>query len=166
MDFLLLDGLIDVLKNEEEIYRDILRASHEKTDIIIKGNVAELENSTKYEQTKIFQVADLEDIREKIIAKLAVQYGKNSSELNITCIKSLLPQDRAQKLEDTHVKLLKVLNELREVNNLNSKLIRNSLEYIDFSFNLLTGAELSGNTYGNSGKTGDVRKRNFFDVKL
>lgn len=166
MDFLLVDGLIDVLKNEEELYRDILKASHEKTDIIVKGDIAELEKATREEQIKIFQLADLEDIREKIIAKLALQYGKKPFEMNVTMLKSLLPQDRAQKLEDTNIKLLKVLNEIKEVNNLNAKLIKNSLEYIDFSMNLLSGAELTGSTYGNSGQTGDVRKRNFFDVKL
>ena len=166
MHNLLADGLIDVLNNEVEIYREILKTSHDKTRIIVEGKSTELENLTRKEQTFYFQIADLEEIREKIVVKLSQQFEKAASEMTISLIANMLPQDKAQKLRIILVELSKILKEIKENNSLNSKLIKNSLEYIDFSINLLTGAEASGNLYGNSGQTNEGRKRNFLDVKL
>ena len=40
-----------------------------------------------------------------------------------------------------------------------------TLEYIDFSINVLTSTGSTGN-YGNSGQSDDPKKKNFFDLKL
>ena len=166
MDIILADGLIDVLKNEAGLYREVLKISQEKTRVIVDGKAAELDSLTRKEQTFIFQIADLEDLREKIVAKFAEYFQKKVTELTVSIIASMLPQQKARELQGVLVELSGILNEIKEVNSLNAKLIRNSLEYIDFSINLLTGAEASGNMYGNSGQTNDGRKRNFLDVKL
>ena len=160
------DGLIDVLNNEAELYREVLKISNKKTRIIVEGKAAELEELTRKEQTLIFQIADLEEIREKLVVKFSEYYKKNVSELTVSIIASMLPQGKAQKLRGILAELSKTLKDIKEANNLNAKLIKNSLEYIDFSINLLTGAEVSGNLYGNSGQANDGRKRNFLDVKL
>ena len=166
MDIMLADGLIDVLKNEAELYREVLKISNEKTRIIVEGKSVKLESLTRREQTLIFQVADLEEICEKIVVKFAEYYKKNASELTVSSIASMLPHEKAKELRSILVELSTILKDIKEVNSLNAKLIKNSLEYIDFSINLLTGAEASGNMYGNSGQTNDGRKRNFLDVKL
>ena len=166
MDILLVDGLIDILDNEAEIYREVLKLSHNKTNVIVEGSAAELEKLTREEQVLIFQIADLEDVREKITAKLSAQCKEGSGKLTVSVLAGLLPQDRAQRLGAAQEKLSKTLKEIKEVNSLNSRLIRNSLDYIDFSINLLTGAEATGNLYGNSGQASSGRKRNFFDVRL
>ncbi len=166
MDIILADGLVDVLKNEAGLYREVLKISHEKTRIIVDGKAAELDSLTRKEQTFVFQIADLEDLREKIVAKFAEYFKKKAAELTVSVIASMLPPQKAQELQGVLVELSGILKEIKEVNRLNAQLIRNSLEYIDFSINLLTGAEASGNMYGNSGQTNDGRKRNFLDVKL
>ena len=166
LDSLLVDGLTDVLKNEADVYGEILKISRSKTDIIVAGKAAELEKLNRQEQAMVFQITDMEDVREKIIAKLAVQFQRKPLELTVSVLTGLLPEDKSQQLKDIHEKLLGTLKEIKGVNSLNSKLIRNSIDYIDFSINLITGAEASNNLYGNSGQTSEARKRNFFDVKL
>ncbi|NJD03307.1 MAG: flagellar protein FlgN [Ruminiclostridium sp.] len=166
MDKLLADGLIDVLKNEAGLYREVLKISHEKTHIIVEGKAAELDSLTRKEQALVLQIADLEEIREKIAVKFSEYYKKDASQLTVSIIASMLPQGKALELRGALVELSQILKEIKEANSLNAKLIRNSLEYIDFSINLLTGAEASCNMYGNSGQTNDGRKRNLLDVKL
>lgn len=166
MAILLADGLTDVLANEAELYREVLKISHEKTRIIVEGKVAELDGLNRQEQTLIFQIADLEEIREKIVVKFAEYYKKDAPTLTVSIIAGMLPQEKARQLQDVLAELSKLLKEIKEVNTLNAKLIKNSLEYIDFSVNLLTGVEASGNLYGNSGQTNDGRKKNFLDIKL
>lgn len=166
LDILMEDELIDVLNNEAEIYREVLKISRNKTRIIVEGKTSELENITRKEQALISRIADFEEIRGRIVKKFSEQFEKEAYNLTISSIINMLPQDKSQKLNSILADLSKSLKEIKEVNTLNSKLIKNSLEYIDFSINLLTGTGASGNLYGNSGQTNNGRKRNFLDVKL
>ena len=166
MDSFLVDELIGVLNKEAVLYEDVLKMSKNKTGIIVEGKIADLESIVKLEQSMILQLAKLEDIREGLVEKLSKQLGVDSNELTITQLSNLLQKEQASKLNTCHKGLAKVLTELRDANGLNSKLIKNSLEYIDFSINLLANVNTAGNLYGNSGQTNESRKRNFFDVKL
>jgi hypothetical protein len=166
LDSFLVDELISILDKEAALYEDVLKLSKNKTNIIVEGKVSELESIVKLEQSMIFKMAKLEDVREGLVEKLSKQLGVNSNELTITQLSNMLQKEQAGKLNVCHKGLAKVLAELKDSNGLNSKLIKNSLEYIDFSVNLLASTSIAGNLYGNSGQTNDSSKRNFFDVKL
>lgn len=167
MDTLLIERLIDVLKKEAAVYDDILKISRNKTNIIVEGKVSELESMTRLEQSLVLQMARLEDVREKLVDQVAAGLGKKPEELTITELTGLLDKRLADQLITCQHNLKKALVEIKDANELNSKLIRNSLDYIDFSINIMaqTGSA-AGNMYGNSGQVSEDRKRNFFDVKL
>ena len=166
MDTLLVDKLIEILNKETALYEGILKLSKNKTDVIVEGKVTELEGLTKFEQSTILQLGKLEEEREKLVDKLAEQLKVKVSDINLTSLEKLVPKEQAEKLKICHEKLPKVINNLSEANTLNAKLIRSSLDYIDFSVNVLTNAEATGNNYENSGQSSDSKKRNFFDMKL
>lgn len=71
-----------------------------------------------------------------------------------------------EKLEKCKNSIISIVEELKEVNKINSELINNSLEYINFSINLMTSVSEHGTKYGNNGKEGNVERRSLFDVKL
>ena len=166
MDTILVDKLIEILNKETALYEGILKLSKNKTDVIVEGKVTELEGLTKFEQSTILQLGKLEEEREKLVDKLAEQLKVKVSDINLTSLEKLVPKEQAEKLKICHEKLPKVINSLSEANTLNAKLIRSSLDYIDFSVNVLTNAEATGNNYVNSGQSSDSKKRNFFDMKL
>lgn len=166
MDTLLIDRLIEVLNKETAMYEVILKLSKNKNEVIVEGKVSELESITSLEQSVIIQLGKLEIEREELVDKLAVQLKVKASDISLASLEKMLSKEHAEKLKGCHKVLPKLINELREVNTLNSKLIRNSLEYIDFSINILTNAGSTGNNYGNSGQSNDSKKRNFFDMKL
>ena len=51
----LINELISVLDQEARVYENILRMSKSKTNIIVEGKVAELDNMVKLEQSLILQ---------------------------------------------------------------------------------------------------------------
>jgi len=157
---------MDVLGKESALYGDILKLSKSKTDVIVKGRIAELENITRLEQDMILRISKLEDAREKLTEKLSKQLGADSSFVNVTSLRKLLPEEQAGRLGKSNTVLSGILKELDDTNTLNSKLISNSLEYINFSINLLAGAAAESNLYGNSGQVNGPGKRNFFDMRL
>lgn len=166
LDTVLIDRLIDILDEESSLYNGILKLSKNKTDAVVEGKVSELESITKLEQATIIKLGRLEDEREKLVDKLAAQLNLRPSDITISGLEELLSKERSEKLKGCYNRLSKLITELREANDLNSKLIRNSLDYIDFSINVLTNAGLSAGNYGSSGQADNGKKRNFFDMKL
>lgn len=166
LDTVLIEGLIDILNKEAEMYESILKLSKNKTNIIVEGKVTELESITKVEQTLILQLGKLEEGREKLVDEIAGQLNMEASEVTLASLEKLYPKEQAKKLKACHNKLPKIVKDLGEANVVNSKLIKNSLDYIDFSINILTNAGLTSNNYGYTGQSDDSKKRNFFDMKL
>lgn len=161
-----INELLDILDRQAAIYKDILELSKNKTDIIIKGKVSELDNITKLEQSFIIEMGKLEDSREKIINDLSADIKLNASEINITELLKHVDNSQAERLEAYKENLLGTINEIKDLNDLNSKLIQNSIDYINFSINILSNTSVTDNNYGNTGMTREDRKKTYFDVKL
>lgn len=166
METELVKQLTDVLNQENEIYDTLSKISDNKTDLIIGGKVVELGEVVKVEQSLIIKISKLEDKREKIVDKLCGTLGKKPDEMTISALASQLGENESDMLKECQERMFKCINKLKNINELNSKLIKNSLEYIDFSINMMTSIDTMNNSYGSSGHSGDSKKRNLFDVKL
>ena len=162
----LVKQLTDVLDQENEVYDTLSKISENKTDLIVGGKVAELGEVVKVEQSLVIKISKLEDKREKIVDKLCSLLGRKPEEMTISALAAQLGQNESDMLKACQEKMFKCINKLKNVNELNSKLIKNSLEYIDFSINMMTDIDTMNNSYGSSGHSGDTKKRNLFDVKL
>lgn len=162
----LITELIDVLQQENAVYEDILKISKNKTNIIVEGKVKELESIVKIEQSLVLQMAKLEDKRESLVGRLSQELNIKPEDITISGLVKYLQDADSRKLKWVQDKLGNTLGELKESNELNSKLIKNSLDYINFSVNILSDASSGSNNYGNNGQVGDTKKKNFFDMKL
>jgi len=158
--------LTDVLNQENEVYDTLSKISNNKTNLIVGGKVIELETIVKIEQSLIMKISKLEDAREKIVDELCRLLGKKPEEITISGLATQLGQNESNELKACQEKMINNIKNLKNVNELNSKLIKNSLEYIDFSINMMTSIDSVTNSYGSSGHVGDTKKRNLFDVKL
>jgi flagellar biosynthesis/type III secretory pathway chaperone len=161
--------LTKALKKESGIYRDLLDIAKKKTNIIVEGKVQELETVTRLEQQLVGRTAGIEESREETAGKIAEELGLSSEEITLTMLSEHLEDEQAQELEKQRTQITDILSELKKTNQLNARLIKNSLDYIDFSINLLTDSG-AGDDAGSYGSTGEVRRkkseRNFFDAKL
>jgi len=161
-----INNLVEVLKQQADIYNYLLVKSKEKTDIIINGKVDELDKITKLEKTLVSNLTKLERERETLVNKIAKELGVSSDQAKLSELTKKLDKNETGKLEELREKISEILKELKHVNDLNSTLIENSLEYTEFSLNILSAARVSDNNYGNSGKVSGSKNRSFFDVKL
>lgn len=161
-----INELMDILEREIGIYEELLKISQDKTEIIVKGKVTELDNITKLEQTLVLNMGSLEALREKTINDLSHEFQTNPWEITISELFRYVDQNQAQRLEEYKTKLLNTINEIKTINDLNAKLIQNSIDYINFSVNVLSSAPAADNNYGNTGHTNDGKQKTYFDVKL
>ena len=104
--------------------------------------------------------------RETLTDNLAVEKGIDRKDINVSVLSDITSEDEAAKLEGTREKFLNVLTRLDDSNKLNSTLIKHSLEYINFSINLLNCVGVGSEGYGKSGRVKEGRGKNYFDVKL
>lgn len=159
-------ALTEVLNQESDIYDTLSRISNNKTNLIVGGKVNELESIVKIEQSLVMKISKLEAEREKIVEKICSFLGIKPEEVTLSSLTEQLGQDESAELRACQERIVKNINSLKNSNDLNSRLIKNSLEYIDFSINMMTSIDTVNNSYGSSGHTGDTKKRNLFDVKL
>lgn len=160
--------VIEILGNEYDYYRDMLEMSKSKKKIIVEGKVAELDKIVKLEQNMIFNIGQLERKREEEVAKLCKALGLNSSRINIAELMQVLQPRQKEALEDIQGKLRGILSELKSVNDINGQLIEQSLEYIDYSINLVSGTGMeTGSLYEDIGRNkSKQRDKNIFDTKV
>lgn len=160
--------VIEILVNEYDYYRDMLEMSKSKKRIIVEGKVADLDKIVKLEQNMIFNIGQLEKKREEEVAKLCRSLELNRNRINISELMQILQPEQKKELEDIQSKLRDILSELKSVNDINGQLIEQSLEYIDYSINLVAGTGMeTGSLYEDIGKNKSKQnKKNIFDTKV
>ena len=166
LDTQTVNELVEILDQESRVYKELLNISKKKTNIIVEGKVGELENLVKLEQTLVLQMGRIETTREKLVNQLAGELKINASDVTISELLKHLKNGEAEKLKACQVSMTGILDELKNANELNSKLIKNSLDFINFSINMMTAIDSGTNNYGGGGQVNDHKKRNFFDMKL
>lgn len=147
----LIEELIDVLDKELDIYQQLIPISNEKTQIIIKNDLAALQEITDKEQWAVDQISVLEHKRETIMTNIKIVINQKAEALNLkTLIHLLESQPKEQKaLSILHDKLNTVIRQLKEINLRNQALIEQSLEMIEFNLNVIQSTKMypGNNTY-------------------
>lgn len=163
---ILVEELRDVLLEELNAYEEMLELTIKKTDIITKGKINDLDNITHLENSLILRLGQFEDKREKVADNILKQLGIKGN-LTLTDLLSYIDDADGikQDMENITKKLSQVLNSLKEKNDLNSLLIKDTLEYIELNINLLTNVSDQG-TYNNKvQKEQTSQKVSLFDTK-
>lgn len=165
----LIEELIDVLDKEYEIYNELIPVANEKTKIIVKNDLAALQEITAREQEAVDRITALEHKRNRIMEDIKTVLGKKN-ELSLSELIGFLNQQQKEQktLTILHDKLKEAVNSLMEVNNRNKSLIEQSLEMIEFNMNFIQSMRMyPGNiTYSkNPSQSEDVWGTGMFDAK-
>lgn len=137
----LIEELINTLENEDTEYTELVKISKEKTSVIVKGDVAKLNEITSLEQVHTDRIAALERKRTDVVKDIATVLNKDVDTLTVRHIINLLKgQDKEQqRLSDVHDRLRLTLNDMVVINDINKQLIQESLELVDFNINYING---------------------------
>lgn len=146
-----LQGLLALLEQEAEFYAHLLSLSAQEQKIIIAGKVNELDKNVKEKEKTILEIKELERLRIPIFEDLSKELNIDVKELNINKLKNLISEEYSNKLENLQEKMDKITSELRNVSENNVELIKASLDYIQFSLNLLSSNNKTI-TYSDNGK--------------
>ena len=147
----LIDELIGVLEEECSIYQQLIPISDEKTRVIVKNDLASLQDITTKEQVAIGSIHSLERKRNQIMGNIRTVINRKDGEFTLRTLIGLMEkQPKEQKaLSTIHDKLQSTIQRLVEINNRNKALIQQSLEMIEFNMNFIQSTRMSpgNNTY-------------------
>ncbi|MCL2015843.1 MAG: flagellar protein FlgN [Defluviitaleaceae bacterium] len=141
----IIESLLDTLGEQTNRYEELLGLSKEKRDVIIANDIENLQKINHLENILISQNQKLEKKRQAIVADMAIVLNQKEKDLTLPKLIELMqdqPNERTA-LESARNRIKSIMDELREMNQLNGQLIQNALEFVEFESNLLKSA--SGN---------------------
>jgi len=147
----LIDELKNILKEELNIYRELIPISEAKTRIIVDNDLEALAEITGREQVAVDKIHSLEHKREAVMKDIRTVINRRSGEFNLSTLIALMgTQPEEQKaLSTLRDELNNAVQRLVAVNNRNKELIQQSLEMIEFNMNFIQSTKmmLADNTY-------------------
>lgn len=157
---------IDGLKAENELYNSLVNLAADKRSHIVKGSIEDINNINAKEEELVLKLKGIERKRNVLMADIASVLGVKTDEITVSkIIEALKGQpEEARALEDVRTELQSSLKHLKDINDENIVLINQSLEYAQFSINVMQaqlGSEPMTANYGGMESKG----QSFFDAK-
>lgn len=161
--------LTDSLQRLEMVYNDMLDVAEAKRQAIVNNDVDTVVQLLNRESKGMKTIEQLERERtEAAFAFLQSRGVKSQLELTLTELARLVfdPEEKA-KLLDIQSRLSHTLQELKLKNDLNQQLLVQSLDFIDFSLDMLTGKSSQDEvTYHHpSDRGGSTGRPGLFDTR-
>ncbi|WAA12028.1 flagellar protein FlgN [Fervidibacillus halotolerans] len=127
-------GLIRILEKQLEIHTKLYDLAIKKVDIVKKGKIEALNELMKEEQKLISAIQMMENEREKELGRL---YPAEEKLPTISQCIQMADQEEGPILQHVYEQLLTTLQKMKQQNELNQQLIENSLQFVNFSLQLL-----------------------------
>lgn len=157
----LIEEIITTLNSQNTHYEEILILAEEKSKIIKNQDIETLQKVTSAETAIIGKIQKLEIKREEIVKNIAIVLNQKYEELTISKIAEIInnEDDKANLLE-VKSKLKQTLETLKKKNELNKGLLQSSLDYVDFSVNVIR----NGNNDPLQDELPQELRKNLFDA--
>lgn len=132
-----LDRLMVLIGRQKDVYDDLLGLAIRKKDAIITGNVSEMDQVVQAEEMLLIHIGELEQIRRQIAEAVASRCTMAVEELTLSNWPNLDPARRLQ-VEKLQNSFRSTLDDISQVNQVNSKLLTIHLEYVQSVINEVT----------------------------
>lgn len=160
----LIEDLVAVLAKERDIYQEVVAMASEKQKIIIDGKIKELEKMTTREQALVASLVKLENMRGKILEDL-VRSLQVEHVNSLTDLMYYLDEASKAKIEGVKSELSSAVKSLQDKNELNRKLIEQSLDMVNLNIELMGALEADGRYTPKASET-QGKKSSLFDAKI
>lgn len=158
--------MIANLEKLEKMHKSLLELAYEKTEHIKKGNMDELDAMLKNEQSHVAAIELLEKQRQQMVTDYLRAKGialAGTPTVADVMEAAEVDEERTQ-LQTVRDRLFEIINELKQQNDLNQKLVYQSLQVVNATLNVLQPQQQEINYSGNQNrKENTAPKRSLFD---
>lgn len=160
--------LADIMNLEREIYRDILDIEEKKSEAI-SGKEGKLIEELSVKQEKFLtKIESLEAERFKTMSdcRKLVKIKTTRPEITLQDVIDSVDDESGKILKETGVKLKKILVEVKKIQDLNSQMLKDNMEFYEILISGLKNSSTLKSGYGKDGKEkGRVFNPVLFNIK-
>lgn len=157
--------LLLILTKERDVYKEAVEIAQEKQQVIIDGNIKALEKMTLREQTLVASLIKLENMRGNVSSDLIRSLQAEHVE-NLNDLIGYLDEASKQKIGRVKDELAQAVLSLKNKNELNGKLLEQSLDMIHLNMELMSSLESDGRYTQGAADTKVKTKSSIFDAKV
>ena len=167
----LIENLISNLEEESSLYDALIKESMDKTPAIVSNDLNRLSEANAREQKIVDDITAVAGRREAAMKEIATVLGKDANTITVSeIIQTMEKQPEFQHpLIVVKDRMLKQVEELRQISAHNQELLQTSLEMTEYSINLIQSMNQAPETanYSGTGYSGTTlgNGRSAFDAK-
>lgn len=148
----LLDGLVDVLWKEVEVYRELREAVALERQVIMNPSLEELHESNSRKETCVLKTRLLEEIRTSLTGRIAAHLDIDEGEINLSGLLSHASPPQRKRLGECQSILRALVTDITRLNGRNGLLIESSIRFSESAANFIASIISGGSTYAPSGR--------------
>lgn len=134
-----IEMMLTFLEAEGRLYGDLCSLARRKQEILIAGEMEELERLVAAEQAALAEVSRLEEERYALQCQLAAAWGLQPAELTVSRLAELAGPQHGPRLGEAQRRLVALIDDLSTLTLCNAELIEQSLAYLRYTMDLLGG---------------------------
>ena len=133
--------LIEVLEEQKECYEGLNQLAKYKEQAVVNKEIDLLEQVTHTEEQFIGRLSILDKKREVLMKDISIVTGMNYEQITLTAIAEKLQgqQEVTDQLLTLRDEIKGQLDEMKRQSELNKEIINQSLEFVDFMVNAISG---------------------------
>jgi flagellar biosynthesis/type III secretory pathway chaperone len=158
------EQLVTVMERLLDLHKDLLDKANQKTTIIEKGDMDALNTLIKEEQKLLPTINKFEQVRQQVVRSYLTPFHVEEENFTISTCLQYIDESNKGKLAFLREELLGVAQTLQKQNELNSQLVKQSLQFIHMSLDMFYPKTPEFN-YGPPKQTGPSTSNSLFNRK-
>ena len=160
--------VIEHMRTLNDLHGRLLDIANRKKDALIVNAIDEINSLVNQEVKLVRQIASTDAQRLEAIGSFLQEQGIIADSVTVTdIVKLVFNVDERREITEQRERLLGTIGQLKELNDVNQQLIEQSLAYLDYSLDVVSGGSESEVVYqrpqGSSAY--QASRRGLFDKK-
>lgn len=161
-------NIISTLEKLEKMHKSLLELANKKTELIKANDMEQIDDMLKMEQAHVAAIETLEQQRQAMVTDYLQAKGIAFTDIP-TVAQVIDAADGTEKeaLQKMRERLVALLADLKIQNDLNQKLVFQSLQFVNLTLDMMRPQQTQGSTFNYSGAEvrgqSTVGKKSYYD---
>ena len=162
------ENIISTLEKLERMHKSLLELANKKTDFIKANDMEQIDELLKTEQAHVAAIETLEQQRQAMVTDYLQAKGIAFTDIpTVAQVIDATDGPEKQALQEVRERLIALLTELKERNDLNQKLVFQSLQFVNLTLDMLQPQRQQASTFNYSGAEvrgeTNIAKKSYYD---
>ena len=146
------ENIISTLEKLERMHKSLLELANKKTDFIKANDMEQMDELLKTEQAHVAAIETLEQQRQAMVTDYLQAKGIAFTDIpTVAQVIDATDGPEKQALQEVRERLVALLMELKKRNDLNQKLVFQSLQFVNLTLDMLQPQRQQASTFNYSG---------------